>query len=85
MKQIPQGMPEDPRLKEFTPEALSLPAFLQFPDKISLLIKASDEGRGPAVQLLQATMLRFLTAIPPARSGSRSSTPSASARTSRRS
>ena len=65
LKQIPQGVPEDPRLKELTPEAFTLPAFLQFPDKISLLIKASDEGRGPAVQLLQATMLRFLTAIPP--------------------
>jgi S-DNA-T family DNA segregation ATPase FtsK/SpoIIIE len=64
LKQIPQGVPEDPRLKDFTPESLSLPAFLQFPDKISLLIKASDEGRGPAVQLLSATMLRFLTAIP---------------------
>ncbi len=65
MKQIPQGVPEDPRLKEFTPASLALPAFLQFPDKISLLIKAADEGRAPAVQLLQATMLRFLTAIPP--------------------
>jgi DNA segregation ATPase FtsK/SpoIIIE, S-DNA-T family len=64
MRQIPQGVPEDPRLKEITPEALSLPAFLQFPDKISVLVKASDEGRAPAVQLLQATMLRFLTAIP---------------------
>jgi DNA segregation ATPase FtsK/SpoIIIE-like protein len=64
MQQIPQGVPEDPRLKELTPEEFHLPAFLQFPDKISLLIKAFDEGRGPAVQLLQSTMLRFLTAIP---------------------
>ncbi len=64
MKQIPQGIPEDPRLKELTPEELHLPAFLQFPDKISLLIKAFDEGRYPAIQLLQSTMLRFLTAIP---------------------
>ena len=65
MKQIPQGVPDDPRLKEFTPESLKFPAFLNFPEKVSLLVKASDEGRGPAVQLLQATMLRFLTAIPP--------------------
>ena len=65
MKQIPQGIPEDPRLKELTPEALTLPAFLQFPDKISLLIKASDDGRAPAVQAIQAAMLRFLTAVPP--------------------
>jgi DNA segregation ATPase FtsK/SpoIIIE, S-DNA-T family len=65
MKQIPQGTPEDPRLKELTPEELHFPAFLQFPDKISLLIKTADDGRYPAVQLLQSTMLRFLTAIPP--------------------
>ena len=65
MKQIPHGLPEDPRLKSIAPESLSLPAFLQFPEKISLLVKAADEGRGPAVQVLQATMLRFLTAIPP--------------------
>jgi DNA segregation ATPase FtsK/SpoIIIE, S-DNA-T family len=65
MKQIPQGIPEDPRLKELTPEAFTFPAFLQFPDKISLLIKTYEEGRAPAVQLLQAMMLRFLTAIPP--------------------
>jgi S-DNA-T family DNA segregation ATPase FtsK/SpoIIIE len=65
MKQIPQGIPEDPRLKDLTPEAFTLPAFLQFPNKISLLIKAHDEGRAPAVQALQAAMLRFLTAVPP--------------------
>ena len=65
MKQIPQGIPEDPRLKELTPESLTLPAFLQFPNKISLLIKADDDGRAPAVQALQAAMLRFLTAVPP--------------------
>ncbi len=65
MKQIPQAVPADPRLKELTPEALDLPAFLQFPDKISLLLKAHDEGRGPAVQALQVAMLRFLTAVPP--------------------
>ena len=65
MKQIPQGVPEDPRFQGITPESFTLPAFLKFPDKLSLLIKASDDGRAPAVQLLQATMLRFLTAIPP--------------------
>ena len=65
MKQIPQAVPEDPRLKELTPEGFDLPAFLQFPDKISLLLKANDEGRAPAVQALQVAMLRFLTAVPP--------------------
>jgi S-DNA-T family DNA segregation ATPase FtsK/SpoIIIE len=65
MKQIPQGTPEDPRLKALTPEELRFPAFLEFPEKVSLLIKANDDGRYPAIQLLQSTMLRFLTAIPP--------------------
>jgi len=65
MKQIPQGIPEDPRLKGLTPEVFTLPAFLQFPEKISLLIKASDDGRAPAVRAIQAAMLRFLTAVPP--------------------
>jgi len=65
MKQIPQAVPEDPRLKDLTPEGFDLPAFLQFPDKISLLLKAADEGRAPAVQALQVAMLRFLTAVPP--------------------
>ena len=84
MKQIPQGIPEDPRLKELTPEAFTLPAFLQFPDKISLLIKANDEGRGPGRPAPPGR--RCSGSSPPsrpARSGSRSSTPSASARTSR--
>ncbi len=65
LAQIPQAVPADPRLKELTPEALDLPAFLQFPDKISMLLKASDDGRGQAVQALQVAMLRFLTAVPP--------------------
>ncbi len=61
--QIPEGQPADPRLdgvKDF-----SLPALLPFPERASMLIKASDAGRGRAVGLLQAVMLRFLTALPP--------------------
>ena len=65
LKQIPQALPEDPRLREFTPESFDLPAFVEFPEKISLLLKANDEGRAPAVQALQLAMLRFLTAVPP--------------------
>ncbi len=65
LKQIPNAIPENPRLRELTPDAFNLPAFIEFPSKISLLLKANDEGRGPAVQALQLAMLRFLTAVPP--------------------
>ena len=65
LSQIPQAIPENPRLRELTPDSFDLPAFVEFPDKISLLLKAADEGRGPAVQALQLAMLRFLTAVPP--------------------
>ena len=65
LQQIPQAIPENPRLRELTPDAFDLPAFIEFPEKISLLLKAADEGRGPAVQALQLAMLRFLTAVPP--------------------
>src|SRR5205823_3789357 len=42
-----------------------LPALLPFPNRASLLLKAGDAGRAAAVRLLQAVMLRFLTAVPP--------------------
>ncbi len=65
LSQIPQAIPENPRLRALTPDSFDLPAFVEFPNKISLLLKAADEGRGPAVQALQLAMLRFLTAVPP--------------------
>ena len=65
MNKIPDATPEDPRLKGIVPESVDLPAYLSFPDKVSLLLKASEEGRTPAVHALQLAMLRFITAIPP--------------------
>ena len=41
-----------------------MPAFLSFPDRCSLLLKASEEGRALAVTTLQTIMLRLLTALP---------------------
>ena len=38
---------------------------MPFPEKGGLLLKARDLGRAKAVQVLQALMLRFLTALPP--------------------
>src|SRR5207248_5516762 len=38
---------------------------LTFPDRCSLLLQASDDGRAQAVHALQAAMLRYLTTFPP--------------------
>ena len=63
--QIPQGVPNDPRLKDAVPPPFRLPATTPFPTRGSLLIKAAGPGRDRANQLLQAIMLRCLTALPP--------------------
>jgi hypothetical protein len=65
LDQIPNGEPRHQRLRSREPIRYSLPAFLSFPDPCSLLVRASDEGRGRAVQALQAVMFRLLTANPP--------------------
>jgi S-DNA-T family DNA segregation ATPase FtsK/SpoIIIE len=62
---IPNGEPKHPRLQNLGPNDYRLPAFLPFPDPCALLIRASDEGKAQAVQVLQAVMFRLLTAIPP--------------------
>jgi S-DNA-T family DNA segregation ATPase FtsK/SpoIIIE len=62
---LPDGRSADPRLAP--PPELSgpVPAFLPFPDRCSVLLRARDDGRAAAVQALQAVMLRFLTGLPP--------------------
>jgi S-DNA-T family DNA segregation ATPase FtsK/SpoIIIE len=62
---IPQAASHDPRLQDAQPAALVAPALLGFPQRGSLLLKAEGDGRAEAVQLLQAVMLRALTAVPP--------------------
>lgn len=64
LAQVPHGVPADERLR-VAPAAFTLPAMIPLPRDCSMLIKAKDAGRTRAVQLLQAVMLRFLTAIPP--------------------
>ena len=64
LEAIPGGIPEDEDLAPTLPRKMELPAFLPFPEKCALILKASDEGRTKAVQELQTIMLRFLTAIP---------------------
>ena len=62
---IPDGVSADARLA--APPALAgpVPAFLPFPDKCAVVLKARDDGRTAAVNALQAMMLRFLTGLPP--------------------
>ncbi len=62
---IPNGLPSDRRLKLDEPLNGELPAFLPFPEKGGFLLKSRDQGRAKAVQVLQALMLRLLTALPP--------------------
>ena len=65
LAQLPGGIPEDVEEMPTLPLRLKLPAFLPFPDRCSLLLKAKDQGRARGVQSIQAIMLRLLTAIPP--------------------
>ncbi|HEX4132254.1 MAG TPA: FtsK/SpoIIIE domain-containing protein [Pirellulales bacterium] len=45
--------------------AYRLPALLDFPQHCSLVLRTAGSGRARAVEVLQAAMLRFLTAVPP--------------------
>ena len=62
---IPNGLAGDDRLRLEQPLQGQMPAFLGFPEKGGFLLKTRDQGRAKAVQMLQAVMLRFLTALPP--------------------
>jgi S-DNA-T family DNA segregation ATPase FtsK/SpoIIIE len=65
LERLPQVLPEDPHLPRPDVSGTPFPALLPFPKHASVLLKATDEGRGRAVEALQALMLRCLTAIPP--------------------
>jgi energy-coupling factor transporter ATP-binding protein EcfA2 len=64
LENIPGGLPADEQLRAATPSEWIVPAFLSFPDRCSVLLKASDDGRAVAVDTLQTIMLRLLTALP---------------------
>jgi energy-coupling factor transporter ATP-binding protein EcfA2 len=65
LRALPDGMPADPRLAPPANLDGPVPAFLPFPDRCSVLLRARDDGRAVAVNALQAMMLRFLTGLPP--------------------
>jgi hypothetical protein len=62
---LPGGQPADPDLRPLQPDRFAVPALLPFPHRCATLLHTGGEGRAPAVQALQAMMLRFLTSLPP--------------------
>jgi hypothetical protein len=65
LAQVAHGLPKDDRLRSVGLRGFTLPACLVFPDRCSMLFKASDEGRTAAVESIQTVMLRLLTSLPP--------------------
>jgi DNA segregation ATPase FtsK/SpoIIIE, S-DNA-T family len=65
LSEIPGGIPKDDTLRAEVPPSLILPALVPFPELGCLMLKAVGTGREIAVQTLQASMLRLLTAVPP--------------------
>lgn len=57
--------PPDPRWQMSALPRFALPALVPFPQRASMLFRVKDAGRAPAIQTMQAMMLRFLTALPP--------------------
>ncbi len=62
---LPQGIAADPALMEGVRSEFLLPALRSFPAGANLLIEAPNEGRAAALAVLQASMFRLLTSLPP--------------------
>ena len=68
LDRIPNGVSDDPRLRAMAPDAVRLPALLDFPEKSSIAFEFSgEEARKHAVDAMQAVMLRFATGLPAAK------------------
>src|SRR5262249_45555566 len=65
LARIPNGVSPDSRLMEGLPLRLALPALRAFPSGANLLIETPPEGRAAALGVLQASMFRLLTSLPP--------------------
>ncbi len=64
LARIKNGLSEDKRL-EPPQTRLEMPALMALNEHPTMLVTAPAEGRADGVNLLQAMMLRFLTAMPP--------------------
>ncbi len=62
---LPRGIAADPRLMEDVPVSFSFPALRPFPAGANLLIETPAAGRAAALAVLQASMFRLLTSLPP--------------------
>jgi S-DNA-T family DNA segregation ATPase FtsK/SpoIIIE len=65
LKGLPGGISDDPRLMDGIRTRFDFPALLPFPDRANLLIEAPAAGRPSALSVLQASMFRLLTSLPP--------------------
>ncbi len=62
---LPQGLPREERLMEGLPAQFGLPALRPFPSAANLLVETPPEGRAAALAVLQSSMFRMLTSLPP--------------------
>ncbi|MGC8640807.1 MAG: FtsK/SpoIIIE domain-containing protein, partial [Isosphaeraceae bacterium] len=65
LEALPQGVSADARLNEGIARRFDLPALRPFPASANLLIETPAEGRTAALAVLQASMFRILTSLPP--------------------
>ncbi|MDB5353035.1 MAG: eccC5 [Planctomycetota bacterium] len=61
------GISPDPRLMEGIPTTYLFPILRPFPAQANLLVEAPAEGRTAALNVLQTSMFRLLTSLPPAK------------------
>ncbi len=64
LEDIPHGVPKETHLQRPRLESINFPILLPFPEKASLLFKASDAGKARAIRSLQALLMRCWTALP---------------------
>ena len=62
---LERGVSSDPRLMDGIAREFELPALRPFPAAANLLIETPTEGRTAAMAVLQASMFRILTSLPP--------------------
>jgi energy-coupling factor transporter ATP-binding protein EcfA2 len=61
---FPQGVPADAQLPRPDLSKVAMPALMPFPERASVLFRASDDGRTAAISALQAVLLRIWTSLP---------------------
>ncbi len=65
LRDLPGGVSNDPRLMDGIGTRFDFPALLPFPDRANLLVEAPPSGRTAALGVLQSSMFRLLTSLPP--------------------